>query len=290
MNSPLHALGSIVGTDTNIELNAHTATIKVNFCAGSGVGVKVNDPTQWELSATTGQISQKKKQRLDRTAGSRAVSDNVSVGAGGVYIGGDFSGTINIGNHFNGNGALIDNSIIIGGTVVGAGATAGEAVVADEETSSDNSSAGADIEIDVPPSFSGELKIKWSSSVVLDIAEWRAGDLTLIGNGSAEINIGPVSSQAGLLIDLSGSNRLQTEEIETGELSLLMNGQGTATMKSVKADIVCVEIAGACAATISAGSARLGTLKAEGASRIMARGQFTRLRQTKSTASTILVG
>lgn len=281
------------------ELALTVKNARVRFVSGSGknLTVKVSNPDAWRFVAEAGVFLQKGPRqtvsaeagtddvvvgRADVVIGGGGRARQVTVGDGGVFIGGSVKGgVINTGTVINtGGGAYFGGPVVCGGDLI-----LGDKICSDNSDSAEPEC----IEITVPLGYAGSLNLVWEGSLEADLGDWAGGSISLSGSGSASIDAGRLENLEVFEVKVSGSSHLHCKSIRAAVFSYEGAGGGSGDLGHLHAEVVNVLVSGVCRLSVNSGFARCGSVEAGGFSTLAFRGDFKKLRTKRSITAALTV-
>lgn len=303
-------VGNIATALRRLQLELLDAAVNVRHEEREDIVINANYPSCWEIDGTVVRQTMVMVPSGDSTAvaggcfvggsvrqhsrGSASIG-NISVGNGGVFVGGDNSGSISVGRggvHVGGRNSgcistsadrteinaggrriVVDNGqVSIDGkkveddsiTAVGQASTTNEA----KPTAPDR------LEIIVPLSYRGSLEINNPGGGDVNVDAWQGAYFIVAMSGNGDLKTGILSDIVTVDLNSSGNGDIEIASLSAEGLIGVLSGSGDLEIDELNADKFTLRQSGSGEATISSGYLRSGMVYNSGSGDTTMRGRF----------------
>lgn len=155
-----------------------------------------------------------------------------------------------------------------------------------------NNSKGNDpdkLEIIVPNSFSGNLKLSNAGSSDVEIDYWQGSKLEIMVSGRGGFKVTGRCDVKEIQMLGSGRGNLEFESIAAQSLQANVSGRGDLTIEELNAETFSLQQSGTGDAVVHSGRAKLGNIVNSGTGDTRLRGSFANVSQSNSGAETVKI-
>lgn len=317
MQNTLSPIGKIATALRQLQLELLDASVSVRHEEREDIVINANYPSCWEIDGTVVRQTKVMVPSGDGTTvaggcfiggslrqhsrGSVSI-DSISVGNGGVFVGGNNSGSISVGP---GSVSVGRGGVVVRGNNTGCISTAadrtvinagGRRIVVDNgQVSIDGKKVEDDsitavgqasttneakptapdrLEIIVPLSYRGSLEINNPGGGDVNVDAWQGAYFIVAMSGNGDLKTGILSDIVTVDLNSSGNGDIEIASLSAEGLIGVLSGSGDLEIDELNADKFTLRQSGSGEATISSGYLRSGMVYNSGSGDTTMRGRF----------------
>ncbi len=259
----MKVLGLVSASVTALEIDVKGALVTIRHEDRSDIAVNVNNPGNWKLNG--GVLSQTKVNE-PLGGGSTVISNGIHIGGsivGSVISGGSGRTVVNAGGR---NVSIINGEVWVDGKKVTGGG---------EEPASAPSSSGPDkLEVVVPNSFRGSLRLNYEDGSTVDLDKWQGGDVSLTSAGAKRLKTGRLMELHSFVMQGTGGGDAEFDEIGTQTFMLTKTGSLEVNIDELNTVSLLLTQTGSGDTRVSDGCATTGSVSNTGSGDVSIRGRF----------------
>lgn len=343
MQNPLSPIGKIATALRQLQLELLDASVSVRHEEREDIVINANYPSCWEIDGIVVRQTKVMVPSGDsaKVAGGCFIGgsvrqhsrgsvsiDSISVGNGGVFVGGNNSGSISVGP---GSVSVGRGGVVVRGNNTGCISTAADRTVinaggrrivvengevsidskkvdGDSESGSDQSAAEAKeakptapdrLEIIVPLAYQGSLIVNNPGDGDIEVDNWCGGNAEVDNypggsfdlrlSGSGDFKIGAMKGLGATELRSSGDGDIDIASLQSRDFSARLSGSGDLEIDKIAVNDFTLRQSGSGTATICSGIALSGSVSNSGCGDTSMRGRFAAITKRNSGCGEIKI-